>query len=39
PGASSLPYPQLAVPALSATLEWLEFERSTSGIPLWLYRP
>lgn len=38
-GASSLPYPQLSVPALSATLEWLEFERSTSGIPLWLYRP
>ena len=38
-GSSSLPYPQLAVPALNATLEWLEFERSTSGLPLWLYRP
>ncbi|MBW4481558.1 MAG: signal peptide peptidase SppA [Tildeniella torsiva UHER 1998/13D] len=39
---SSIPglaYPALAVPALNATLEWLEFERSTSGIPLWLYRP
>jgi protease-4 len=34
-----LPYPELAVPALNATLEWLEFERSTSGLPLWLYRP
>ncbi|MBE9112640.1 signal peptide peptidase SppA [Nodosilinea sp. LEGE 07298] len=38
-GFSGLPYPQLAVPALNATLEWLEFERSTSGLPLWLYRP
>ncbi|WP_035991734.1 signal peptide peptidase SppA [Leptolyngbya sp. KIOST-1] len=37
--AAGLPYPQLAVPALNATLEWLEFERSTSGLPLWLYRP
>lgn len=34
-----LAYPALAVPALNATLEWLEFERSTSGVPLWLYRP
>lgn len=32
-------YPGLAVPALNATLEWLEFERATSGLPLWLYRP
>ena len=29
----------LSVPALNATLEWLEFERSTSGLPMWLYRP
>ncbi|TVQ08819.1 MAG: signal peptide peptidase SppA [Leptolyngbya sp. DLM2.Bin27] len=29
----------LGVPALNATLEWLEFERTTSGLPLWLYRP
>ncbi|WP_017300522.1 signal peptide peptidase SppA [Nodosilinea nodulosa] len=36
---SDLAYPGLAVPALNATLEWLEFERSTSGLPLWLYRP
>ncbi|MBD2233863.1 signal peptide peptidase SppA [Phormidium tenue] len=36
---SGLAYPALAVPALNATLEWLEFERSTSGMPLWLYRP
>jgi protease-4 len=35
---AELPYPELAVPALNATLEWLEFERSTSGLPLWLYR-
>ena len=36
---SGLTYPGLAVPALNATLEWLEFERTTSGLPLWLYRP
>ncbi|MBD2464944.1 signal peptide peptidase SppA [Oscillatoria sp. FACHB-1407] len=24
---------------LSSTTEWLEFELSTSGLPLWLYRP
>ena len=36
---SGLAYPALSVPALNATLEWLEFERSTSGMPLWLYRP
>lgn len=29
----------LNLPALNATLEWLEFERSTNGLPLWLYRP
>lgn len=26
-------------PALESTLEWLEFERATGGLPLWLYRP
>lgn len=26
-------------PALSAGMEWLEFELATSGLPLWLYRP
>ncbi|MBW4458723.1 MAG: signal peptide peptidase SppA [Nodosilinea sp. WJT8-NPBG4] len=36
---SGMAYPALAIPALNATLEWLEFERSTSGMPLWLYRP
>lgn len=36
---SGLAYPAISVPALNATLEWLEFERSTSGMPLWLYRP
>jgi protease-4 len=30
---------QMNVPVLNATLDWLEFERSTSGLPLWLYRP
>jgi protease IV len=29
----------LSIPTLNATLDWLEFERSTSGLPLWLYRP
>jgi protease-4 len=29
----------LSTTALSATLDWLEFERTTSGVPLWLYRP
>ncbi|HEY9761444.1 MAG TPA: signal peptide peptidase SppA [Trichocoleus sp.] len=24
---------------LNATLEWLDFERSTNGLPLWMYRP
>ncbi len=28
-----------AVPALATGAEWLEFELSTSGLPLWLYRP
>lgn len=37
--SSGLAYPGMAIPALNATLEWLEFERSTSGLPLWLYRP
>ncbi len=26
-------------PRLSAATDWLEFEASTSGIPLWMYRP
>ncbi len=28
-----------SVPGLSAGMDWLEFEVSTSGLPLWLYRP
>ncbi|HCF27048.1 MAG TPA: signal peptide peptidase SppA, partial [Cyanobacteria bacterium UBA11049] len=24
---------------LSSKLDWVEFELSTSGLPLWLYRP
>lgn len=27
------------VPGLAAGIDWLEFELSTSGLPLWLYRP
>jgi protease IV len=27
------------LPELAAGLDWLEFEVSTSGLPLWLYRP
>lgn len=26
-------------PRLSAVTDWLEFEASTSGLPLWMYRP
>lgn len=26
-------------PALAAGIDWMEFELSTSGLPLWLYRP
>ncbi|MUG98066.1 signal peptide peptidase SppA [Scytonema sp. UIC 10036] len=28
-----------ASPALSAGIDWVEFEMKTSGLPLWLYRP
>lgn len=38
-GQSGLASSGVHLPALNATLEWLEFERSTSGLPLWLYRP
>ena len=24
---------------ISAGIDWLDFEMSTSGLPLWLYRP
>ncbi|TVP68681.1 MAG: signal peptide peptidase SppA [Leptolyngbya sp. LCM1.Bin17] len=30
---------EFSLPALNATLDWLEFERTTAGLPLWLYRP
>jgi protease-4 len=39
PLGDSLTAAGLSLPALNATLDWLEFERSTSGLPLWLYRP
>ncbi|MBD2258130.1 signal peptide peptidase SppA [Pseudanabaena sp. FACHB-2040] len=29
----------LNVSTVNATLDWLDFERTTSGLPLWLYRP
>ncbi|PSB30186.1 signal peptide peptidase SppA [Stenomitos frigidus] len=28
-----------ALPGFATSIEWLEFELSTSGLPLWLYRP
>lgn len=34
-----LPGSQLSRSRLSAGMEWLDFEASTSGLPLWLYRP
>lgn len=27
------------LPGMAASMEWLEFELETSGLPLWLYRP
>jgi protease IV len=27
------------IPGLSSGMDWLDFELSTSGLPLWLYRP
>lgn len=29
----------LALPSLSTSADWLEFELSTNGLPLWMYRP
>ncbi|MEY3299129.1 MAG: hypothetical protein RLZZ597_2389 [Cyanobacteriota bacterium] len=29
----------ISTATLNATLEWIAFEQSTSGLPLWLYRP
>lgn len=37
--ASELGIPAALQPGLSAGLNWLEFEMTTSGLPLWLYRP
>jgi protease IV len=28
-----------ALPGFSSSMDWLEFELSTNGLPLWLYRP
>jgi len=38
-GISSLRRDLLQLPGLSAGADWLEFELSTAGLPLWLYRP
>jgi protease-4 len=43
-GQSATIHPALAAAGLSprtvsATLDWIAFEQSTSGLPLWLYRP
>lgn len=29
----------LTLPGLATSIEWLEFELATNGVPLWLYRP
>lgn len=34
-----VPGSQQATSSLSAGMNWVEFELSTSGLPLWLYRP
>ncbi|WP_254449532.1 S49 family peptidase, partial [Anabaena sp. UHCC 0253] len=34
-----LPGSRLAKSGISAGIDWLEFEMSTSGLPMWLYRP
>lgn len=42
PGESQVLSSATATPvwsSLQSTLEWLDFEQSTSGLPLWLYRP
>ncbi len=42
PGDSQVLSSAAGTPAwgsLQSTLEWLDFEQSTSGLPLWLYRP
>jgi protease-4 len=38
-GGTGRPLANLNGSMLNATLDWLEFERSTNGLPLWLYRP
>ncbi|MGB7443128.1 MAG: signal peptide peptidase SppA [Coleofasciculaceae cyanobacterium] len=35
PGGSN----KTTLPGLAAGIDWVEFELSTSGLPLWLYRP
>ncbi|NJR40236.1 MAG: signal peptide peptidase SppA [Leptolyngbyaceae cyanobacterium CSU_1_4] len=39
PGRSQLSGGLSSSPGLKSGAEWLEFELSTSGLPLWLYRP
>jgi protease-4 len=42
PGDSQVLFSAVGAPvwsSLQSTLEWLDFEQSTSGLPLWLYRP
>ncbi|MFM7427672.1 MAG: signal peptide peptidase SppA [Elainella sp.] len=39
PGRSTAKVGWLASPALASSLDWVEFELQTSGLPLWLYRP
>ncbi len=37
--SNSLAHAVSTIPGLAAGADWLEFELSTSGLPLWLYRP
>lgn len=39
PGRSQLSLPFSSSPGLKSGADWLEFELTTSGLPLWLYRP
>ncbi|MBW4516126.1 MAG: signal peptide peptidase SppA [Timaviella obliquedivisa GSE-PSE-MK23-08B] len=39
PGRSQLAFGLSNSPGLKSGADWLEFELSTSGLPLWLYRP
>lgn len=39
PGRGEASYQRHLTPGILAAKDWLEFELTTSGLPLWLYRP